>query len=90
MGTLVDDLAPVTKLYSLKSVDVRDSAVRDLSPLQGLARLEELSIDAKQAPYLTRVSQVKKLTIIAQVPVDMTGVGSLSNLENLFIWGPDA
>jgi len=88
MGTLVDDLAPVAKVYSLKSVDIRDSAVRDLSPLQGLARLEELSIDAKQAPYLTRVSQVKKLTIIAQVPVNMTGVESLSNLENLFIWGP--
>jgi Leucine-rich repeat (LRR) protein len=87
-GSLVNDLSPIENLRYLKSVDVRDSAVTDLSPLQGASRLEELAIDAKQAPTLTYVPQIKKLTIIAQVPVDMRAVGSLSNLTNLFIWGP--
>lgn len=80
MGTLIDDLSPATKLYSLRAVDVRDSAVTDLSPLQGLACLEELTIDSKQASTLSRLSQIKKLTIIAQTPVDM------SKLETFQTW----
>jgi Leucine-rich repeat (LRR) protein len=87
-GTLVDDLSPVERLRSLKSVDVRDSGVTDLSPLQGASRLEELSIDAKQALSLINAPQIKKLTIIAQVPVQMAAVESLTNLTSLFIWGP--
>jgi len=87
-GSLVNDLSPIENLRYIKSVDVRDSAVTDLSPLQSASWLEELAIDAKQAPTLTYVPQIKKLTIIAQVPVDMKAMGSLSNLTSLFIWGP--
>ena len=59
----------------------------DVSALEEDPSLEELSVDAKQISSLVRLTQLAKLTIIAQVPVDITAVGSLSNLKSLFIWG---
>jgi hypothetical protein len=53
---LIEDLSPIEGLRSLKDVDVRDSAVVDLSPLSDASQLEQLTIDAKQAPSLDRVT----------------------------------
>jgi hypothetical protein len=76
--------------HCLDEIRPRDF-VTDMSALNRLGALEELSVDGKQIPSLVSLSKLpslNKLSIIAQVPVDMTAVGSLSNLKVLSIWGP--
>ena len=44
-GNLISDLAPLSQLLQLSTVELRDNQVVDLSPLDGLPNLTQLFIE---------------------------------------------
>jgi hypothetical protein len=87
--TLIDDISVVAGFSFLREIDVTGTRVTDLSPLKGVVTLNELGVSRSQIPALTSLaaSRLKTLRIIEQTDVDLSPVGALTRLEDLFVWG---
>jgi internalin A len=88
--TWIGDLSPLADLPELEILDITDTRATNLAPLSHNTKLVELGVGARQIPGLAVLSQLetlKKLRIIAQMRLDLTPIGSLHNLEYLWIWG---
>jgi Leucine-rich repeat (LRR) protein len=87
--TWVSDLSPISSLQELESLDVTDIRCNDLTPLKQNTKLAELGVGVSQIPSLVNLADLPKLSklrIIAQGNVDLRAVGTLSNLEYLWVW----
>jgi Leucine-rich repeat (LRR) protein len=88
-GTWVSDLSPLSSLKTLESLDITDIRSSDLAPLKQNINLVELGVGVGQIPSLVHLANppnLSKLRIIAQGNVDLGPVGTLSNLEYLWVW----
>jgi len=88
--TLVTDISPLSGQPKLSTLDIRGTRVTDLSPLNSVPTLGELHIGGTQIPGLVnlKLNNLKSLYIIEQGQIDLSPVGSLTELEGLWIVGP--
>jgi Leucine-rich repeat (LRR) protein len=86
--TLISDISPLTGLAQLENLEIRGTRVTDLGALKGKQQLKELMVGGAQLPGLADLVDLpsfKSVSIIEQAPIDLSAVGKLSKLENLFI-----
>ena len=89
--TLVSDLSPVTGLINLKLIDIRGGDIgRDLSPLAGLTKLEEIIIGSANLSDLTPLAGLtglRKLHLWNNDISDLSPLAGLTELRNLHLRG---
>ena len=84
-GTLVSDLSPVTGLINLKFIDIRGRDLgRDLSPLVGLTKLEEMTIGGSNVSDLTPLAGLTSLKRLHLWSNDISDLSPLAGLTKLF------
>jgi Leucine-rich repeat (LRR) protein len=79
------DLEPLSKLSSLKSVNISNTPVTDLMPLRNLNQLEELDISSTQVTSLEPLRYSNHLRSLKLKKVPVQGLHVLSGLMGLEI-----
>lgn len=80
------DLAPLSRLTSLKSLNLRANGISDLSPLRGLRQLEFLDLSGnlvEQASPLAGLSHLRTLDLKGNVVGSIGALSGLTQLRNL-------
>lgn len=88
LGREVSDLAPLTALVNLRTLNISDTQVSDLTPLTGLVNLKWLNCCATPVRDLTPISNLVNLQTLRAVGAqisDLTPVAGLVNLRTLNI-----
>ena len=70
---------------------LKGSRVTDLSPIDDIASLEELTVGGDQMsglPALRKLPKLTRLSLFESRPIDLTPIAELTRLENLSIYGP--
>ena len=84
-GTSVSDLSPVTELINLKFIYISDRDLgRDLSPLAGLTKLEEMIIGNSNVSDLTPLAGLTGLRKLHLWDNDISDLSPLAGLTELF------
>lgn len=74
------DLAPITKMTNLQSLDLSSSKITDLSPIYGLYNLKHLNISNTT---ISDISVLKNNTELTDLNIENTKVQSLASLHGL-------
>jgi hypothetical protein len=79
----IQDLRPLARLTSLRSLDVEDSLVSDLSPLAGLPSLERLQIGGSRVASLAPLASIKTLRYLRADGNEISDLAPLAKLPAL-------
>ncbi|MCQ2315640.1 MAG: leucine-rich repeat domain-containing protein [Bacteroidales bacterium] len=76
----VSDLEPLSKLYFLKKLIIKDNQLKDLTPLAGKDKLEELDVSGNA---IENIFPLAKVTTLKSLAVENTLVDDINILENM-------
>ncbi|MCL2071122.1 MAG: leucine-rich repeat domain-containing protein [Oscillospiraceae bacterium] len=89
MGLTNSDILPLRFMANLRTLDLSDNAITDLSPLSGLVRLESLNLGYNHfITNLTPLSGLVNLRVLDLCRnriINLAPLSGLTNLERLFL-----